>query len=236
MTGVESRGGALPVAGGGDLSTPVAVDAGGADRTGGPRRGRSVDPAATDRIPADDAYLRLLADDVRDTDDDRGLAVGNVRRCAARLERVRERLREIRPRIREALREAAEAQRLADRFGIAGLVLGALGSLAALLTTCGVALPGGIGLLLALGSGSAGIGKAMKEMEAQLDEAEAMEDEAEAAAQECDAAGTEASEQRAFDQLHALSEIETGLRAQALRWLQEEDAGRRLAAGAAALR
>jgi len=184
----------------------------------------------TGDVAADHALELLMVDEAELTDDGVRTAATAVRQAAERRIEERAKLREILRRIQEAQQNRSWWQKFCDAFGWIGKVLGAIGGAIAVVATAGAALPAALTIGLAVGAGAAGLTSALGRLgigAADRDEANLLADRMQEEGQLADWQGHE-RESRALAE--ALVGIESAMRQQALRWIGNEDAARRLVA------
>lgn len=154
-----------------------------------------------------------------------------VRHAAERRIEQRAKIRELQQRIAEAQANRSWWQKFCDALGWVGKVLGAVGGALAVVATAGAALPAALTIGVAVGAGAAGLTSAIGRLGLGAAEREIGQRNADQLAAE----GEQAEWTRLGRDGQALAEalvgLESAMREQALRWIGNEDASRRLAAG-----
>lgn len=210
------------------VSSCVSFEEGPAAAAGG-LRGAAAGSRTGD-VAADRALELLMVAEAELTDDGVRTASTAVRQAAERRIEQRAKIREILRRIQEAQQNRSWWQKFCDAFGWIGKVLGAIGGVVAVVATAGAALPAALTIGLAAGAGAAGLTSAL----GRLGVGAADRDEANLLADRMQEEGRLAEWQEQGRDARALAEalvgIETAMRQQALRWIANEDAARRLAA------
>lgn len=197
----------------------------------------AVPPAPTDGVRpgtgdavADRALEILMIGEAGLAEDGLRTAATAVRQAAERRIEQRAKLRELMRRIEEAQHNRSWWQKFCDAFGWVGKVLGALGAVAAVVATAGVALPGVLTVGLAVGAGTAGLTSALSRVGVGAADRAAANLAADRLQEEGELAAWEEFGRDGRALAEALVEVETAMREQALRWIANEDAGRRLGA------
>jgi len=196
----------------------------------GPTWSASEPGSRTGDVVADRAVELLMADEAELADEGVRAAGTAVRQAAARWVEQRAKIREILRRIHEAQENRSWWQKFCDAFGWIGKVLGAIGGAIAVAATAGAALPAALTIGLTAGAGAAGLTSALGRLgvgSAGRDEANLLADRMQ---EEGKLAEGQAYERESRAVAEALVAVESAMRDQALRWLRNEEAGRRLSA------
>ena len=186
-------------------------------------------PCTGDAV-ADRALEILMIGEAGLAEDGLRTAATAVRQAAERRIEQRAKLRELMRRIEEAQHDRSWWQKFCDAFGWVGKVLGAIGAVAAVVATAGAALPAVLTVGLAVGAGAAGLTSALGRLGVGAAERAAANLSADRLQEEGDLVAWEEFGRDGRALAEALVEIEAAMREQALRWIANEDAGRRLGA------
>jgi hypothetical protein len=186
-------------------------------------------PCTGDAV-ADRALEILMIGEVELAEDGLRTATTAVRQVGERRIEQRAKLRELTRRIEEAQHNRAWWQKFCNALGWVGKVLGAIGGAVAVVATAGVALPGVLTIGLAVGAGAAGLTSALGRLGVGAAERAAANLSADRLQEEGELAAWEEIGRDGRALAEALVGVETAMREQALRWIANEDAGRRLGA------